>query len=216
MTEQVQVNRYVCFPSTVFVVDKPDHVQLVSDVSKEYLKRQEDDHQLDEIFPVYHTDNFSNDPRLTDFTSYVAQVAHDILNDQGYDMTNKRTYFSSMWLQDHHKHSQMEQHVHGQGAQMVGFYFLDCPENCSNVLVHDPRPGKVQINLPIRDPNQYSEANESIVFEAKTGRLFFANAWMPHSFTRHRSDKPMRFVHFNINIEQLVEYMVPTNQAEVI
>ena len=45
MTEQVQVNRYVCFPSTVFVVDKPDHVQLVSDVSKEYLKRQEDDRQ---------------------------------------------------------------------------------------------------------------------------------------------------------------------------
>ena len=137
MTEQVQVNRYVCFPSTVFVVDKPDHVQLVSDVSKEYLKRQEDDHQLDEIFPVYHTDNFSNDSRLTDFTSYVAQVAHDILDDQGYDMTNKRTYFSSMWLQDHHKNSLMEQHTHSFGSQLVGFFFLDTPTDAVSILCPD-------------------------------------------------------------------------------
>ncbi|NDB59844.1 hypothetical protein EB001_15560 [bacterium] len=161
-------------------------------------------------------ENFANDSRLIEFTSYINQVAYDILSDQGYDMSNKRTYVNSMWLQDHHKHSQMEQHVHGQGAQIIGFYFLDCPENCSNVLVHDPRPGKVQINLPIKNEKNYTEANETIMFESKTGRLFFSNAWLPHSFTRNNSNKPIKFVHFCINVEQLTEYMVSTNEAEVI
>ena len=176
MTTQVQINRYVCFPTTAFVIDKPDDVQLVLDVSKEYLKKQEDEHKLNEIFPLYQTENFANDSRLNEFTSYINQVAYDILSDQGYDMSNKRTYVNSIWLQEHHKHSQMEQHVHGQGAQIIGFYFLDCPENCSDVLVHDPRPGKVQINLPIKKEKNYTEANETIMFESKTGRLFFANA----------------------------------------
>ena len=216
MTTQVQINRYVCFPTTAFVIDKPDDVQLVLDVSKEYLKNQEEFHELNEIFPLYQTENFANDSRLNEFTSYINQVAYDILSDQGYDMSNKRTYVNSMWLQDHHKHSQMEQHVHGQGAQIIGFYFLDCPENCSDVLVHDPRPGKVQINLPIKNEKNYTEANETIMFESKTGRLFFANAWLPHSFTRNNSNKPIKFVHFSINVEQLTEYMISTSEAEVI
>jgi hypothetical protein len=31
--------------------------------------------------------------------------------------------------------------------------------------------------------------------------MIFANAWLPHGFTRHGSDKPIKFVHFNINVE---------------
>lgn len=206
MTDQVQVNRYLCFPSTVYMIDVPQYVDAVYNVAKEYLKKVEDGKALDEVYPVFHTEDFSADQRIKDFTSYTAQVAFDILSNQGYAMDDKRTYFSLMWMQDHHRNSQMEQHVHNMGAQIVGFYFLDCPENCSKLILHDPRAGKVQINLPKKNPNEYSEADEMIVFEAKKGRLFFSNAWMPHSFTRHNSDQPIRFVHFNINVEQVINF----------
>jgi hypothetical protein len=30
--------------------------------------------------------------------------------------------------------------------------------------------------------------------------LILTNAWLPHSFTRNNSDKPMRFVHMNLSV----------------
>jgi hypothetical protein len=44
-------------------------------------------------------------------------------------------------------------------------------------------------------------ASQLINFEPKPGILFFTNAWLAHSFTRHASDKPLKFVHFNLTVQ---------------
>ena len=133
-------------------------------------------------------------------------------------MQDKVTTFTEMWTQEHHKHSAMEQHVHGFGAQIVGFYFLDVPENSSRVVFHDPRAGKVQCDLPQQDMNQATIASSMINFEAKPGLLIFANAWLAHSFTRHAADKPMKFVHFNLNVQMAQEQLqnCPMPAAEIV
>jgi hypothetical protein len=106
-----------------------------------------------------------------------------------------------MWTQEHHKHSSMDQHTHGYGSQIVGFYFLEAPENSSRVVFHDPRMGKVQIDLPESDSNNATVASKMINFEPKPGLMIFANAWLAHSFTRHANDKPIKFVHFNLSVQ---------------
>jgi hypothetical protein len=105
-----------------------------------------------------------------------------------------------MWTQEHHKHSLMEQHVHGYGVQMVGFYFLDTPEESGRAMFYDPKPGKVQLNLPETDPTQATIASNMINFQATPGRLMFTNAWLAHSFTKNGANKPMRFIHFNVGV----------------
>jgi hypothetical protein len=94
----------------------------------------------------------------------------------------------------------MEQHVHGGGVQIVGFYFLEVPEGSSRVVFHDPRPGKVMSELPQKDVTQATSASQMINFEAKPGMMIFSNAWLPHSFTRHAGDTPLKFVHFNLAV----------------
>ena len=188
-----------CFPTTVCVVKKPEFLDTVRAVSDEYLAQQPAD--IDDIYPVKMSGNFSDDPRLRDFCEYIGMAAWQILHNQGSDMNGASTFFSEMWTQEHHKHSLMEQHVHGNGAQLVGFYFLETPENCSKALFYDPRPGKVQINLPEADMAQITPASNVMGFEAEPGTLIFANSWLPHGFTRHASDDPIRFVHFNVNVE---------------
>lgn len=188
-----------CFPSTVCIVQKPEFLDTVRAVSSEYLAHQPND--IDDIYPVKMSGNFSDDPRLQAFCEYIGMAAWQILRNQGSDMSGASTFFSEMWTQEHHKHSLMEQHVHGNGAQLVGFYFLETPENCSKALFYDPRPGKVQINLPEADMVQITPASNVMGFEAQPGTLIFANSWLPHGFTRHASDDPIRFVHFNINVE---------------
>jgi len=199
--DEVKVNELsmeIYFPSAVYFVEKPEFIDSVNKVSEKYLEKTRKENQLNEIYPVYMSEGYAGDSDIKEFSKYVGETAWNILSSQGYDMANSVTTFSHMWTQEHHKHSLMEQHVHGHGSQIVGFYFLECPENCSRLLVHDPRPGKIQNNLPEADGNEATYGSNIINFQPKPGMLIFANSWLPHSFGRHTDDKPIKFVHFDI------------------
>ena len=190
------------FPCPIYLIDRPDFLDIVKEVSEENLVEQRKNQELNEIYPVVMSGNFMQDPRIQDFAKFVGSTAWNILNEQGYAMQNLVTSFTEMWTQEHHKHSAMDQHVHGFGSQIVGFYFLETPENCSNLVFHDPRSGKVQINLPEQNINIATPASQMINFTPKAGMMIFANSWLAHSFTRHAADKPIKFVHFNLTIQQ--------------
>ena len=189
------------FPSAIYLIERPDFIESVMEVSEESLNRHREERELDEIYPVLMSDSYYADPRLAGFSEFIGATAWNILNEQGYAMQDKVVSFTEMWTQEHHKHSSMEQHVHGFGAQIVGFYFLEVPENASRAVFHDPRAGKVQIDLPEQDPNNATLGSKMINFEPKPGLMIFANSWLPHSFTRHGSDKPIKFVHFNLAVQ---------------
>ena len=210
-----QLQRWDYFASSVYSVDAPKFLNSVKEVSEEYLEISKKDKALDEIYPVYMTDNYFDHKKIKDFQEFVGQTAWNILDSQGYAMEDHVTYFTEMWAQEHHKHSSMEQHVHGFGSQLVGFYFLECPEDCSKLIIYDPRPAKVQINLPLKDETQISLGSNAVNFKPKTGQLIFINSWLAHSFTKHSSDSPIKFVHFNLLVQKLPQQSV-IQPAEVI
>lgn len=188
------------FPCPIYLIERPDFLDVVNYVSEEALEVQRKERELDDIYPVYMTGNYFADPRLAKFTEFVGSTAWNILNEQGYAMQNQAVSFTEMWTQEHHKHSAMDAHVHGYGSQIVGFYFLETPEDCSRVVFHDPRSGKVQIDLPEQDMTKATPASKMINFVPKQGMLIFANSWLMHSFTRHAAEKPIKFVHFNLTV----------------
>lgn len=200
VVQNTQLNVAFHFPCPIYLIERPDFIGSVTQVSEESLAQQHKERKLDEIYPVMMSGNFHSDPRIEKFSEFVGATAWNILQEQGYYMQDKVVQFTEMWTQEHHKHSAMEQHVHGYGAQIVGFYFLEVPENSSRVVFHDPRMGKSLIDLPETDANQATIASKMINFEPKPGMLIFANAWLAHSFTRHASDKPIKFVHFNLAV----------------
>jgi uncharacterized protein (TIGR02466 family) len=203
------------FPVNVYTIDKPEFLKIAKTVTLELIENRKKQVELNEAFPSYMTDAVNADPRMLDFANYVAQTAWNILQEQGYEVTNMTTYFEAMWGQEHHKNSLMEQHVHGNGNQIVGFYFLDVPEDSSRVVFYDPKPSKVQINLPETNNNLSTPASNMINYHPKEGMLMLTNAWLPHSFTKNMSDKPMRFIHFNVNVKEATTYYQPP-MAEVI
>jgi hypothetical protein len=189
------------FPCPIYTVERPDFLQSVSQVSEESLAESRKTEQVNDIHPVLMSGNYFADPRIAPFSQFIADTAWNILQDQGYAMQNFRTSFIEMWTQEHYKVSGMEQHVHGFGSQIVGFYFLEAPEGSSRVVFHDPRPGKIPLNLPEQNVSQATVASQMINFEPKPGLMIFSNAWLPHSFTRHTADKPIKFVHFNLTVQ---------------
>ena len=187
------------FPTNIYNIKKPNFLNLVDDVSSEYLsKKTKSDNDIKN--GVFQSDNFFNDPRLSEFVTYVADTAWNILNLQGHDMSKMATTYTEMWAQECFKKSQMPQHIHGYNNQITGFYFLECPENCARIVIHDARPGKVQINLPQKDEGLTTEASAMCNFIPEEGQMIFFNSWLPHSFSRHESDYPFKLVHFNIGV----------------
>lgn len=188
------------FPCPIYIIERPDFLEAVNTVSNEALEVAKKAQSLNEIYPVHMTSNYFGDPRIDGFSEFVGATAWNILNEQGYAMQDKAVSFTEMWTQEHHKHSAMDAHVHGFGSQIVGFYFLETPENCSRVVFHDPRAAKVQIDLPEQDIDMATPASKMINFQPKPGLMIFANSWLAHSFTRHAADLPIKFVHFNLTV----------------
>lgn len=208
------------FPCPIYIIERPDFLKVVTEVSEEALEVRRKEHDLNEIYPVYMTENYYADPRLAGFSEFIGATVWNILNDQGFAMQDKGILFMEMWTQEHYKHSAMEAHVHGFGSQIVGFYFLETPEDCSRVVFHDPRSGKVQIDLPEQDMNNATPASKMINFTPKPGMMIFANSWLMHSFTRHAAELPIKFVHFNLGVHQIDNALSTINntnsKAEVV
>ena len=204
------------FPCPIYLIERPDFLEVVNTVSEEALTEAKKTQQLNEIYPVVMSGSYFGDPRMAGFSEFVGATAWNILNEQGYAMQDKVVSFTEMWTQEHHKHSAMDAHVHGFGSQIVGFYFLETPEDCSRVVFHDPRAAKVQIDLPEQDINMATPASKMINFQPKPGLMIFANSWLMHSFTRHAAEQPIKFVHFNLTVQMAQPAVCPAPAAEIV
>lgn len=204
------------FPTLTYNGNWPDFIEVAKEVAAESIERVTKDQNLNDLFPVNMSEHIGNDPRLAELVQAISQHGWNILESQGYQMQDKRTITHDFWLQEHYKHSLMEQHVHGYGAQLIGFYFLETPENCSPVIFHDPRPGKFLVNIPEEDRTKITNASEIASFMPKPGDIIFASSWLPHSFGRHGSNEPLRFIHFNIYIEMAPREKTCCAPAEVV
>lgn len=208
--------QYLYFPSAVYTSARRDFLESVKPVFDEYIAKAQLISSNNPTGFAVMSGNFSNDVRISQFTQFVANAAWKILEGQGYDMKGMATLFTGMWGQQHSTSSSMPEHVH-PGVQLVGFYFLETPPESSKIQIHDPRPAKVMVNLPESNASHTTGASSVVSFTPEPGMLFFANSWLPHSFTRHGAHEPLSFVHFNIGVMKMSTAVTPIqSDAEVI
>lgn len=203
------------FSCPIYSMQRPDFLEAVTIVSEEYLAVVRKNQTLNELYPVYMTESYFNEVHIRAFAEFVSNTAWNILNEQGYAMQDNVVSFMEMWTQEHYQHSAMEQHTHGHGSQITGFYFLETPEDCSRVVFHDPRAGKVQIDLPEYEIANATTASKMVNFKPEPGMLMFTNSWLAHSFTRHGADKPIKFVHFTLGVSRALNAR-PNPNVEVV
>ena len=203
------------FVTPIYSVQKPEFLDIVKAVSDRHLeasrKRKKGKRYLNVM-----TASYMADKAIQPFTQYVSQTAWNILAAQGVAMEPLVTYFTEMWTQEHNTMSSMETHVHGRGAQITGFYFLDVPKGGCKLVIHDPRPGKVISSLPEADNKKITMSSHHVVFTPQPGTLILQNAWVPHSFTRNHSKEPVRFVHMNLSVAVNPEYSPSEKKVEVV
>jgi len=192
---------YQYFPSSIYHSNNLEFIDSVSSVFEEFSAKQKLITPVDVLYPALMTEEFTHDFRVKDLLDYSIAAGTSILTSQGYNIVNQEVNCQSAWGQEYYKHGNMEQHVHSFGSQLTAFYFINCPENCSKLLIHDPRSGKKQIDLTELDIDNATYASQIINFIPQKGDLYITNAWLPHSFSRHNSESPFKFVHINLGIQ---------------
>jgi len=183
------------FSTPIYSAFDLDNVDLVKTVAEDSEYHNQSNKQM--------SGTFFHDERIFDFAKYILQTSWNILKRQGYLMENYQTVYESMWLQTYEKHSYMEHHTHGNGNQIVGFYFLEVPENSIQLILHDPRSGKIQMDLDESDITQVTHGSKFVVLNPKVGQLILTPAWLAHSITANQSDELVKFVHINIQAQRV-------------
>ena len=213
----IEIHEEFIFPSVVYHASAPNFLSESSILAQEYIQKAKQNRSLNEIFPVYMTEDFSNDDRIANLLYFINQTSWEILKNQGYDMDGFETITPALWAQEHHKGSGNSEHIHGFGSQISGFYILDCPEDHDSFIAfHDPRPAKKQINLPYKMENPASQANFSMYYKLSKGSIYLANSWLPHEVTRHSSNSPLTFIHFNVIVRPTMNYIPHQQTTEAI
>lgn len=191
---QDNLDEYYYFSTPIFREENLDFLEDLNNLCDEKLSECQDDEICNHIL-------LGPDPRLDVFCTHLNQTGWDLLVLQGYDLDNFETYTGDLWLHEHKKNSYVDTHSHGFGAQISGFYVLNCDDDSPKMVIHDPRPTKVHSQPPEKDCCDLTYASTKVNFTLSKGHLFFMNSWLQHSFNMNFSDTSLRFIHFNLYLQ---------------
>jgi len=144
------------------------------------------------------------DERFAELALLVKNTSKNILEDQGFDLSNHSIDYTEMWIQKFALEGggHQDTHVHWDN-HISGFYFVECSDRTSKPIFHDPRSGRLMLNLPIKDHSKLCPAMERQIFSVKSGTLLLFNSWLPHQFSVDNGVDPFRFIHFNLQAKKL-------------
>jgi uncharacterized protein (TIGR02466 family) len=199
------------FASPIYFTDKPEWVKAFNTASDAYIKQARLNNSEEikkrnkklgdkgEHSWVHHSSSLINDPQFKVLQDYIGSTAWNLLDGQGFDLSNHTIFITELWVQEFSKdgggHHSLHSHWNGH---ISGFFFLKASEKTSLPIFEDPRPGQMMNLLPQKDPSKISGASHQVNYRAKPGRLIFFNSYLPHMYAVDNGYKPFRFIHFNI------------------
>ena len=68
---------FTYFPTLIYTINKPEFLNAARAVCDEYIEKAKTDHDLNEIYPVYMTGSFYDDPRMKEMSDFIGQTACD-------------------------------------------------------------------------------------------------------------------------------------------
>ena len=195
---------YNYFQSPIWSETKPEFIKSLTKATDKYIKEARKNNkkvikETNDFGFSHHSGPLFNDNDFLDFRNYVSQKSWQFLENQGFDLSGHKMFYSEMWVQEFAKNGGGHHSVHVHWNQHVsGFYFLKCSDKTSYPLFHDPRPGAMMTKLPEKNASVISPSTTQIHFKPVPGSLILFPGYMHHEFTVDHGKVPFRFIHVNL------------------
>ena len=213
-TDQLQASVY--FSSPVYSIEIPEWVNDTNKICDKYIKdakknnakiikerekkfgKKVGDHGMS-----YHSTSLVGDPGLKELQDYIGATSWNCLDHMGYDLTNYELFWTEFWVQHFAEKGAGSHtpHVH-HNNHISGFYFLRCSEKTSMPVFHDPRPGKLMTQLPLKNEKEITLGTDKIHYKPKPGTMIFIPAYLTHEYIVDAGLQDFRFIHFNLQAVQ--------------
>jgi uncharacterized protein (TIGR02466 family) len=196
--------KFSYFTNNIYVEEDNSWLNFLNTVSDKYIEQAKNYNKKyflnnKDFGLVHHSGLLMLDPDLLEFNKFICKKSYSILDEQGYDLKEYLLSIRELWVQEFSKEGGGFHSVHTHwNGHMSGFYFLKCSDKTSFPIFHDPRPGKLMIQLPEKDNTLVTDASEKIVLRPQPGTFVFFNSYLGHEFVVDHGIEPFRFIHFNI------------------
>jgi uncharacterized protein (TIGR02466 family) len=187
------------FSTPIYFYNKNEWVDYLNKISDPYIEKAKEKNNYRDSYIVHHSENLQKDKDYLEFTNFICKTSLDILNEQGYDLTNFNISANQIWVQEFAKNGggNHSQHTHWNG-HISGFYFLKCSENTSYPVFKDSRIKKEMVQLPQKNDSLLTDATDIIKFKMLPGNFIFFNSYLDHEFSVDEGKESFRFIHFNL------------------
>ena len=146
----------------------------------------------------WHSPNFNledSEPRY--FVNAINKSLNSAINDMGWDVTSHKVKISGMWSIINKSGSSNARHIH-PNCFLSAAYYVKAPENCGDIMFHDPRAAPVFRRPKIANDNNLNAVEISVVPEE--GLLVLFPSYLHHSVKASVSEKERVVISFNIDL----------------
>lgn len=185
------------FPTAYMKVSLPQHVPSVLSVVDDYLIHSHEMHGIQNHNTTYDTsinEQILNDPRLNNFYEDVIKLANHFMNSRGYDL-DRINFNPSFFVSEIKEGGFFHRHAHPNSI-LSGVFYADAEPDGASLILHDPRPTKHYVSLPVVHDTYWNEEERTI--RSETGFLYIWDAWLEHEVTQHQSTKARKTLVFNL------------------
>ena len=146
----------------------------------------------------WHSENFDlQDVEPLHFVNNISKILNDCLIDMGWDLEKNKLKITGMWSIINPKNATNSRHIHSNNF-ISAAYYVQAPENCGDIVFHDPRSANV-IRSPIIKTNNKLNSNIFTIMP-KEGLLVLFPSYIHHSVNSNESDEERIVISFNINL----------------
>jgi uncharacterized protein (TIGR02466 family) len=212
MLEEKKLILNTYFSSPIYYIEIPEWVDKTNKICDKYIKDVKKNNTIEikerekklgkkigDHGMSHHSSSLINDSNLKELQDYIGTTSWNILDNMGYNLTDYELFWTEFWVQEfgekgggHH-----EGHVHYDN-HISGFYFLKCSDKTSIPIFHDPRPGKLMTQLPLKNESDITLGTEKIHYKPKPGTMIFFPSYIEHQYLVDNGIESFRFIHFNL------------------
>ena len=216
MAKTDQLNSSIYFSTPVYSIEIPEWVDHVDKVCEKYIKAAKENNKknikqrekelgkkVGDFSMSHHSTSLVGDPDLKEFQEYIGSTSWNVLDHMGYDLTNYELFWTEFWVQQFAEKGAGSHtpHVH-YNNHISGFYFLRCSDKTSLPVFHDPRPGKLMTQLPLKNEKEITLGTDKVHYKPQPGTMIFIPAYLTHEYIVDAGIQDFRFIHFNLQAVQ--------------
>ena len=146
----------------------------------------------------WHSPNFDlnhEEPRL--FVNSINTGLTEAFQDLGWDVKNQQVKITGMWSVINRSGAANARHIH-PNSFLSAAYYVKAPDNCGDIMFHDPRSAAVYKRAKIEKDNILNTSE--ILITPKEGLLVLFPSYLQHSVQSNESGKERVVISFNIDL----------------